>query len=155
IKRRLVISEEEDSDTKNLAQEDPSKQGRKIAQIDDDEGITLFTTTEDVGTTNVPVNTAGVEISTASPKVKTTGVSIDDVAAKSLVYIKRSAAKRKDKGKAIMEKSEPTQTKTKIQQEKERLRFEEAQRLQEQFDKEERQRITSIHEEASTIKPEE
>ncbi|GJV09201.1 hypothetical protein Tco_1346857 [Tanacetum coccineum] len=40
-KRRLVLSEEEDSDIEILAQEDPSKQGRKIAQIDDDEGITL------------------------------------------------------------------------------------------------------------------
>ncbi|GKG55105.1 hypothetical protein Tco_0563092, partial [Tanacetum coccineum] len=32
-KHRLVLSEEEDS--KFLAQEDPSKQGRKIAQIDE------------------------------------------------------------------------------------------------------------------------
>ncbi|GJX12398.1 putative ribonuclease H-like domain-containing protein [Tanacetum coccineum] len=114
-----------------------------------------FTTAEDVSTANVPVNTAGVEISTASPKVKTAGVSVDDVAAEGLVYIKRSAAKRKDKSKAIMEESEPTQTKTKIQQEQERLGFEEAQRLQEQFDEEERKRIASIHEEASTFKPEE
>ncbi|GJU23083.1 hypothetical protein Tco_1156425 [Tanacetum coccineum] len=56
-----------------------------------------FTTIEDVGTANVPVNTAGVEISTASPKVKTVGVSVDDVAAEGLVYIRRSAARRKDK----------------------------------------------------------
>ncbi|GKA95136.1 hypothetical protein Tco_0817174, partial [Tanacetum coccineum] len=96
---------------------------------------------EDVSTANVPVNTAGAEISTASPKVKTDGVSVDDVAAEGLVYIRRSAAKRKDKGKAITEESEPTQTKTKIQQEQEMLGFEEAQRLQEQFDEEERQRI--------------
>nr|GEV56220.1 hypothetical protein [Tanacetum cinerariifolium] len=66
------------------------------------------------------VNTAGAEISTASPKVKIAGDSVDDIATESLVYIKRSAAKRKDKGKAIMEESsEPTQTKTKIQQEQE------------------------------------
>ncbi|GKC98292.1 hypothetical protein Tco_1168567 [Tanacetum coccineum] len=138
--------------------------GRKIAQIDKDEGITPvqmgaqtqgrhnhemeadfeFTTAKDVSTANVSVNTAGAEISTASPKVKTAGVSVDDVAAKGLVYIRRSAAKRKDKGKAIMEESEPTQTKTKIQQEQERLGFEEALRLQEQFDEEERQRIASL-----------
>ncbi|GKB75443.1 hypothetical protein Tco_0942338 [Tanacetum coccineum] len=172
-KRRLVLLEEEDSDTEILAQEDPSKQGRKIAQIDEDEGITLvqmgaqaqgrhdhemeadfeFTTAEDVSTANVLVNTAGAEISTASPK--TAGVSVDDVNAEGLVYIRRSAAKRKDKRKAIMEESEPTQTKTKIQQEQERLGFEEALRLQEQFDKEERQRIASVHEEASTFKPKE
>ncbi|GJY78377.1 ribonuclease H-like domain-containing protein [Tanacetum coccineum] len=82
-------------------------------------------------TANVSVNTASAEISTASPKGKTVGVSVDDVAAKGLVYIRRSASKRKDKGKSIMEESEPTQTKTKIQQEQERLRFEEALRLQE------------------------
>ncbi|GJV01157.1 hypothetical protein Tco_1334726 [Tanacetum coccineum] len=109
-KRRLVLSEEEDSDTKFLAQEDPSKPGRKIAQIDEDKGITL-----DVSTTNVSVNTGGAEISTASPKI--TSVSVVDVAVEGLVYIRRSAAKRKDKGKAIMEESEPTQTKTKILQE--------------------------------------
>ncbi|GKD66457.1 hypothetical protein Tco_1308565 [Tanacetum coccineum] len=114
-----------------------------------------FTTTEDVSTANVSVNTAGVEISTANPKVKTAGVSVDDVAAEGLVYIRRSVAKRKDKGKAIMEESEPTQTKTKIQQEQERLGFEEALRLQEQFDEEERQRIANVHEEASTFKLEE
>ncbi|GJZ75911.1 hypothetical protein Tco_0640376 [Tanacetum coccineum] len=151
--------------------EDPSKQGRKIAQIDEDEGITLvqmgaqaqgrhdhemesdfeFTTSEDVSTANVSVNTVGAEISTASPK--TASVSVDDVAAEGLVYIRRSAAKRKDKGKAIMEESEPTQTKTKIQQEQERLMFKEALRLQEQFDEEERQRIANVHEEASTFKP--
>ncbi|GKB89129.1 hypothetical protein Tco_0961401, partial [Tanacetum coccineum] len=40
-------------------------------------------------------------------------------------------------------------------QEQERPGFEEAQRLQEQLDEEERQRIASVHEEASTFKPEE
>ncbi|GJV54911.1 hypothetical protein Tco_1455916 [Tanacetum coccineum] len=86
----------------------------------------------DINTANVPVSTAGAEVT----------------AAESLVYIRRSAAKRKDNGKAVMEESEPTQTNTKIQQEQERLGFEEAQRLQEQFDEEERQRISSVHEEA-------
>ncbi|GKF20657.1 hypothetical protein Tco_0069295, partial [Tanacetum coccineum] len=172
-KRLLVLSEEEDSDIEILAQEDPSKQGRKIAQIDEDEGITLvqmgaqtqgrhdhemeadfeFTTAEDVSTANVSVNTAGLEISTTIPKVKIASVSVDDVATEGLVYIRRSAAKRKDKGKDIIEEYEPTQTKTKIQQEQERLGFEEALRLQEQFIKEERQRIASVHEEASTFKP--
>ncbi|GJV39077.1 hypothetical protein Tco_1417517 [Tanacetum coccineum] len=48
-------------------------------------------------TANVPVTTAGAEISTASPEVKTTSDSVDDIAAESLVYIRRSAAKIKDK----------------------------------------------------------
>ncbi|GJZ58595.1 hypothetical protein Tco_0614089 [Tanacetum coccineum] len=92
-----------------------------------------FTTAEHVSTSNVSVNTTGAEISTASSKVKTAGVFVDDVAAEGLVYIRRSAAKKKRQG----------------------LGFEEALRLQEQFDEEERQRIASVNEEASTFKPEE
>ncbi|GJU34646.1 hypothetical protein Tco_1183000 [Tanacetum coccineum] len=153
---RLVISEDEDE------LEDPSKQERKIAQIDEDEGITLvqmsaqtqgrhehdfefiapeedYTAEPDISTANVPVSTAGAEVSTASPEVKT--------AAESLVYIRRSAAKRKDKGKAIMKEAEPVQKKTKLQLEQERLGLEEALRLQEQLDEEERQRIARVHEE--------
>ncbi|GJT65307.1 putative ribonuclease H-like domain-containing protein [Tanacetum coccineum] len=95
---RLVVSECEDE------LEDPSKQGRKIAQIDEDEGITLvqmkdYTAEPDISTINVPVNTAAAKVSTASPKVKTI--------AKSLVYIRRSATKRKDKGKAIIKEVKP------------------------------------------------
>ncbi|GJT05168.1 hypothetical protein Tco_0839630 [Tanacetum coccineum] len=132
--------------------DDSFNQGRKIAKIYEDPDISLvqqmihhdaqtqgrqeydlepnfeftapeevYTAEPDISTANVPVSTAGAEVSTA---------------AESLVYIRRSAAKRKDKGKAIVEESEPTQTKTKIQQEQERLGFEEAQRLQEQFDEE-------------------
>ncbi|GJY95280.1 hypothetical protein Tco_0511641 [Tanacetum coccineum] len=161
---RLVVSEDEDE------LEDPSKLGRKIAQIDEDEGITLvqmsaqtqgrhehdfefiapeedYTGEPDISTADVPVSTAGAEVSTANPKVKT--------ATESLVYIRRSAAKRKDKGKAIMKEAEPVQKKTKLQLEKERLGLEEALRLQEQLDEEERQRIARVHEEASTFNAEE
>ncbi|GJY50846.1 putative ribonuclease H-like domain-containing protein [Tanacetum coccineum] len=94
---KLVVSEDEDE------LEDPSKQGRKIAQIDEDEGITL----PDISTANVSVSTTGGEVSTASLEVKTT--------AESLVHIRRSAAKRKDKGKAIRKEVEPIQKKTKLQ----------------------------------------
>ncbi|GKB59899.1 hypothetical protein Tco_0916085 [Tanacetum coccineum] len=89
--------------------EDPSKQGRKIAQIDEDEGITLvqmsaqtqgrhehdfkesdfefitpeedYTVEPDISTTNVLVSIAGAKVSTASPEVK--------IAAENLVYIRR------------------------------------------------------------------
>ncbi|GJU09585.1 hypothetical protein Tco_1131981 [Tanacetum coccineum] len=118
---RLVVSEDEDE------LEDPSKQERKIAQIDEDEGISLvqmsaqtqgrhehdfkesdfefiapeedYTAEPDISTANVLVSTVGAEVSATSPKVKT--------AAESLVYIRRSAVKRKDKGKAIMKEAEP------------------------------------------------
>ncbi|GKC61970.1 hypothetical protein Tco_1089568 [Tanacetum coccineum] len=145
---RLVISEDEDD------LEDPSKQGRKIAQLDKDKGITLFTAPEevytakpDISTANVPVSTAGAEVSTVNPEVKT--------AAESLVYIRRSAVKRKDKGKAIMKEAEPIQKKTNLKLEKERLGYEKALRLQEQLDEEERQRIAKVHEEAKTFNAEE
>ncbi|GJT19281.1 hypothetical protein Tco_0877987 [Tanacetum coccineum] len=159
-KLRLVLSDEEGSDSDILAQEDPSKQGRKIAQIDEDEGITLVqmgvsTASTYFTTANVPVTTAGAEISTASPEVKTAGDSVDDIAAESLVYIRRSAAKTKDKGKGIMEESESAMTKTKRQQEQERLGYEAALRLQEQLDEEERQRIARAHEAASSFNIEE
>ncbi|GJV39117.1 ribonuclease H-like domain-containing protein, partial [Tanacetum coccineum] len=134
---RLIVSE----DKHDL--EDPSKQGRKIAQLDEDEGITL----PDISSANVPISTAGEKVSTASPEVKT--------AAESLVYIKTSAAKGKDKGKVIMKEAEPVQKKTKLQLEQERLRYEEALRLQEQLDEEERQRIARVHEEANTFNAEE
>ncbi|GJR64023.1 hypothetical protein Tco_0010088 [Tanacetum coccineum] len=121
-------------------EEDSFNQGRKIAKIDEDPDISLFIAPEEVHTVDPNISTANVPVSTAGAKVST--------AAESLVYIKRSAAKRKDKGKAIVEESEPTQTKTNIQKEQERLGLEEAQRLQEQYDKEERQRIANVYKEA-------
>ncbi|GKF18760.1 hypothetical protein Tco_0063678, partial [Tanacetum coccineum] len=106
-----------------------------------------YTAEPNISTANVPVSIVEPDISTASPEVKT--------AAESLVYIKRSAAKRKDKRKAIMKEVELVQKKTKLQLEQERLRLEEALRLQEQRDEEERQRIARVHEEASTFNAEE
>ncbi|GKD11958.1 hypothetical protein Tco_1196365, partial [Tanacetum coccineum] len=103
-KLRQVLLDKEGSDSDFLAQEDPSKQGRKIAQLYEYEGITLVQmgvsiASKDFTTTNVPVTTAGAKISTASPEVKTVGVFVDDIAVESLVYIRRSETKTKDKGK--------------------------------------------------------
>nr|GEU80488.1 putative ribonuclease H-like domain-containing protein [Tanacetum cinerariifolium] len=90
--------------------------GRKIAQINEDEGITLvqmgaqtqgrnehevefdfdFTTAKDISTANVPVTTAGAEISIASPEDKTAETSddSDDITlAETLIEIRRSATK--------------------------------------------------------------
>ncbi|GJX15605.1 hypothetical protein Tco_0216437 [Tanacetum coccineum] len=98
-KTNIVVYDDEEEDSFN--------QGRKIAEINKDPDISfvqqmVYTAELDISTANVPVSTAGAEVSTA---------------AESLVYIRRSAAKRKDK--------------------------------------EERQRISSVHEEASIFKPEE
>nr|GEV55478.1 hypothetical protein [Tanacetum cinerariifolium] len=116
-KLRLVLLDEEALDTDNLTPEDPSKQRRKIAQINEDGGITLV---------QMGAQTQG------SPKVKTAGVSVNDTAAETLVYIRRSEAKTKDKGKGIMEESESPMIKTKRQQEQERLGLEAAVKLQDE-----------------------
>ncbi|GJZ76400.1 hypothetical protein Tco_0641072 [Tanacetum coccineum] len=150
-KARIVVSDDEED------LEDPSKQGRKIAEIDEDLDISLvqhdaevqgrhehdmepdfeFTTAEEVYTaekgvsTTEPVSTAGASVSTAG------------------------ASSAKDKGKGIMEEAETIQTKTKLQLEQERLGYEEALRLQAEIDKEERQRIARVQEEASSFNIEE
>ncbi|GJS46253.1 hypothetical protein Tco_0596374 [Tanacetum coccineum] len=91
------------------------------------------------------VSTVGAKHSTVIPEVST--------AAANLVYI-RSAQKKKDKGKAIMEEDESIQKKTKKQLEQERLGHEEAIRLQEQIDEEERQRIARDAEIAKQLQEE-
>ncbi|GKF54349.1 hypothetical protein Tco_0161259, partial [Tanacetum coccineum] len=162
---RLVLFEDED------AAEDSSKQRRKISEIDRDptislvqeEGMTWFqedaeiqnkngTDTEILLDVEEPtelvedqgsgekgekgekeVSTVGEELSTVIPKVS--------IAATNLVYIKRSAEKRKDKGKAIMIEPEPGQTTTKLKLIQERVGLKAAIRLQEQLNEEESQRI--------------
>ncbi|GKC50401.1 hypothetical protein Tco_1073146 [Tanacetum coccineum] len=150
-KARIVVSDDEED------LEDPSKQGRKIAEIDQDPDISLvqhdaevqgrhehdmepdfeFTSTEEVYTTEKGVSTAE-PVSTAGASVSTAG-----------------ASSAKDKGKAIMEEAETIQTKTKLQLEQERLGYEEALRLQAEIDEEERQRIVRVQEEASSFNIEE
>ncbi|GKC58388.1 hypothetical protein Tco_1085986 [Tanacetum coccineum] len=141
-RRRLVIS----SDEEDLVDEHPSKQGRKIAEIDQDEGITLqevFSAAKDVTTTEKEVSTAA-RVSTAGAEFTTTSVVVstasptrfaDVSAAKTLVYIRRSA--EKDKGKSIMKESEqPRKIKKRVQvqmslrlHEEEQAKFNEEQEL--------------------------
>ncbi|GJS40814.1 hypothetical protein Tco_0565857 [Tanacetum coccineum] len=92
---------------------------------------------QEVTTADTAFNTASVPISTASETHKVS------TAAESLVYIRRSAKKKKDKGKAIRIKDESVQKKSKKKVQEERLGHEEAIRLQEQIDEEERKRIAS------------
>ncbi|GJX66329.1 hypothetical protein Tco_0300672 [Tanacetum coccineum] len=99
-----------------------------------------FDTTKQVSTDGAAVTTDSVVVSTASA-TRNAGVStVDDITmAETLVYIRKSAVK--DKGKGKMVDSETIQTKTKLQQEQERLGFKEAVRLQAELEEEERQRI--------------
>ncbi|GKA10719.1 putative ribonuclease H-like domain-containing protein [Tanacetum coccineum] len=89
---------------------------------------------EDRGSGEKEVSTAKVQISTASatPKIST--------AAENLVYVIRSAVKRKDKGKGIMTELEPKK-KTKLQQRQERSSLEAAIRqLHEEINKAEQEK---------------
>nr|GEY47486.1 hypothetical protein [Tanacetum cinerariifolium] len=88
-------------------------------------------TAEQVSIAGVVVATASVNISPASP-TRRVSTADDLTMAETLVYIRRSAAKIKDKGKGIMEESESAMTMTKRQQEQERLGHEAAVRLQEE-----------------------
>ncbi|GJR57716.1 reverse transcriptase domain-containing protein [Tanacetum coccineum] len=129
-KARIIVSDDEDD------LEDPSKQGRKIDEIDQDLAISLDVSTaeKDVSTAK-PVPTASTAVTTASVAVSTA----------------------KDKGKAKMNEfeTETTHTKTKLQQEQERLGYEAAVRLQAKLEEEERQRIARVHEAASSFNVEE
>ncbi|GKC10709.1 hypothetical protein Tco_1007491, partial [Tanacetum coccineum] len=137
-----------------IFEEDSSKQERKIFEIDKDPTISLVQheqgmeydfdvcIVEGFTTASVPVTTAGIEISTANISVSTASATPEvSTTARNLVYIRRSAKKRKDKGKAIMKEDKSVQKKTKKQLEQERLGHEEVIRLQEQFNEEEKQRI--------------
>ncbi|GJY32156.1 hypothetical protein Tco_0415651 [Tanacetum coccineum] len=134
-----------------IVSEDCETQERHAHDLEPDFEFTapeeVYTVEPDISTASVPVSTAGEEVSTASPEVK--------IGAENLVYISRSAAKRKDKGKAIIKEAKPVQKKTKFQLEQERLWYKEALRLQEKLDEEERQRIARVHEEANNFNAEE
>ncbi|GJY08298.1 hypothetical protein Tco_0375352 [Tanacetum coccineum] len=121
-KARIVVSDDEED------LEDPSKQGRKIPEINQDLDISLvqhdakvqgrhehdiepdfeFTTAEEVYTAEKEVSTAE-QVSTASALVSTA-----------------RASSAKDNCKAIMEEAKTIQTKTKLQLEQERLGYKEA-----------------------------
>ncbi|GKB21399.1 hypothetical protein Tco_0855322 [Tanacetum coccineum] len=108
-KARIVVSNDEED------LEDPSKQGRKIAKIDEDPDISLVQHDAEVHgrhehdmepdfefTTAEEVYTAKKEVSTAKP-VSTASASVSTA----------SASSAKDKGKAIIEEAETIQNKTK------------------------------------------
>ncbi|GKE07758.1 hypothetical protein Tco_1411309 [Tanacetum coccineum] len=113
---KIVISEDKH------AEEDSSKQGRKISKNDkislvhpkqDMEYDFDVSTNEGFTTASVPVTTASASISTVSPPRVSTAKDISG--AETLVYIRRSAKKIKDKGKAIMKEDKSVQNKTKKQ----------------------------------------
>ncbi|GKD78137.1 hypothetical protein Tco_1340758 [Tanacetum coccineum] len=134
----IVTDDEEDL-------EDPSKQGRKISEIDQDPTISLVQHNAEIQGRQEhdmefefdldaakDVNSTEEYISTAMP-VSTTGATVTTASVDVSIAIVSTA---KDKG--IMEESEPVQTKTKLQQEQERLGYEATLRLQAEHEEEER-----------------
>ncbi|GJW95077.1 ribonuclease H-like domain-containing protein [Tanacetum coccineum] len=105
---RIIVSDDEDD------LEDPSKQGRKIAKINQDPAISL-------------------DVSTAEKDVHSTVLC-------QVFYL--MVQQRQGKGK--MDEYEPEQTKTKLQQEQERHGYEAAVRLQAELEEEKRQRIARL-----------
>ncbi|GJQ90484.1 hypothetical protein Tco_0001623 [Tanacetum coccineum] len=149
------------SDTEGV-EDDSSKQGRKFSNegFKDDEGVhekastetELFiqeiTPTEVIheqegsGKASDEISTAGKKKDTASeevPPVSTAEVHIS-TAGETATYSRRSAEKRKDKGKGIMTDEEPKK-KSKKELEQERLSFAEAIRIEEQMHEEQRAQI--------------
>ncbi|GJT57070.1 hypothetical protein Tco_0992124 [Tanacetum coccineum] len=124
-KVRLIISDDEDD------LEDPSKHGRKITQIDEDEGITLGQMGALTQGVYELVTTAGEGVSTAraipeekkAPKPKARGISFQDpkeVARSEVISPPVSKISAKDKGKAIMtEPKKPLKKKDQIQSDEE------------------------------------
>ncbi|GKA41587.1 hypothetical protein Tco_0734247 [Tanacetum coccineum] len=120
IRARVVISDTEED------LEDPSKQERRIAEIDQNPSISLIVLDQEEPTELVGDLGSGEkgekEISTTNISVSTASATLEvSTAAENLVYIRRSAEKRKDKGKAIMKEDQSIQKKTKKQLEQERL----------------------------------
>ncbi|GJS47206.1 hypothetical protein Tco_0597327 [Tanacetum coccineum] len=127
----------------DACEEDSSNQGRKISEIDKDPTILLVhpeqdmefdfdvSTAEGFTTASVPATTTSASISTVSPL--RVSIAKDISGAETLVYIRRSEKKKKDKGKAIMKEDESIQKKAKKQLEQERLGHKEAIILQEQI----------------------
>ncbi|GKA75058.1 hypothetical protein Tco_0781436 [Tanacetum coccineum] len=66
----------------------------------------------EISTANIAVSTVDAAVTTASASISTVSTlrvstAKDISGAETLVYIRRSASKVKDKGKAIMQESEP------------------------------------------------
>ncbi|GKA51957.1 zf-CCHC domain-containing protein, partial [Tanacetum coccineum] len=159
IKKGRKIANIDQDPAISLVQHDSEIQGRHDHDMEFDFDLDVdkdvSTADKDVSTakknvsTAKPVSTAGAAVTTASvAAVSTTSPTrrvstADDITmVEILVYIRKSVAK--DKGKGKIDKSEVVQTKTKLQQEQERLGYEAAVRLQAKLEEEERQRIAML-----------
>nr|GEX70866.1 hypothetical protein [Tanacetum cinerariifolium] len=128
----------------NTVKTSQARRKAKIVVSDMEKNVHTYTRRRAVSTGSGEVSIASRMISTAKASVSTAGASMPV-----------STAGMIDKGKGIMEESESDVTKTKRQQEQERLGHEVAVRLQEEFDEEKRQMIARIHKAAQSFSKEE
>ncbi|GJR16820.1 hypothetical protein Tco_0965347 [Tanacetum coccineum] len=129
---RVVLSEDEEDDSSKQGRidEDPNTYFAQDDEVVHDQDTAAERQPED-STAGITVSTAPINISTARETRSTAG---------RVVYGRRSKEARKDKGKAIMTEPEP-EKKSKKLLEQERLGLEEAIRLQEKIDEEERAQV--------------
>ncbi|GJS67687.1 hypothetical protein Tco_0682252 [Tanacetum coccineum] len=151
---KIVLSEDE------AVEEDSSKQGRSlIEELDMDADISLVPPHAEIQEKISDETEVLLEEEEATKIVQDQGSGEKgeqevSTAAGSLVYIRRSEKKKKDKGKAILIEDESVQKKSKKQEQEERLGHEEAIRLQEQINEEERKRIARDAEIAKQLQEE-
>ncbi|GJR80839.1 hypothetical protein Tco_0151624 [Tanacetum coccineum] len=129
---RVVLSEDEkdDSSKQGKIDEDPNTYFAQDNEVVHDQDTAEEGQLKD-STAGITVSTAPININTARETRRTTG---------RVVYGRRSKEARKDKGKEIMTEPEPVKKSKKLL-EQERLGLEEAIRLQEKIDEEERAQV--------------
>ncbi|GJX93182.1 ribonuclease H-like domain-containing protein [Tanacetum coccineum] len=129
---RVVLSEDEEDDSSKQGRidEDPNTYFAQDDEVVHDQDTAAERQLED-STAGITVSTAPINISTARETHSTAG---------RVVYGRRSKEARKDKGKEIMTEPEPVKKSKKLL-EQERLGLEEAIRLQEKIDEEERAQV--------------
>ncbi|GKA69251.1 hypothetical protein Tco_0775315 [Tanacetum coccineum] len=161
LKRRSTIINSSEDEEFSLDIEDPSKQGRMIEEIDQDENVNLVKSSKqgEAHETAEHRMESDVDFSTTSPQNDDDELTL----AKTLVNIKRSAVKYK--GKDIMQESEPPKkikkremiqighdeelAKSTARQEQEKYDFKKALELQKQLD--EREDVASKSSQAHDI----
>ncbi|GKC60793.1 hypothetical protein Tco_1088391 [Tanacetum coccineum] len=164
-RRRTNIIASDDEEV--LVVEDPSKQGRSmIEKVDLDAGISLvpphvevqgrygqnldtqegFGASLKVTTTDAELNTANTFVSTTSPQRHEDTTADDLTLAETLMEIRKSAIKAK--GKAKMDETESPRKMKQREQVQISRDVEVAQKLQEEFDAAERQRMAQVHQAA-------
>ncbi|GJT60647.1 retrovirus-related pol polyprotein from transposon TNT 1-94 [Tanacetum coccineum] len=164
-RRRTNIIASDDEEV--LVVEDPSKQGRSmIEKVDLDAGISLvpphvevqgrygqnldtqegFGASLKVTTTDAELNTANTFVSTTSPQRHEDTTADDLTLAETLMEIRKSAVKAK--GKAKMDETESPRKMKQREQVQISRDVEVAQKLQEEFDAAERQRMAQVHQAA-------